>query len=142
MAGLIDYSYCFKLRPYERQIIQPKETKEFHLSWVLPARVCLMQKVKQLPAPEWWNKISTAENDQIINSLPEKAKTEACKRELTILAVEQLKIVFENFLCKFGVQLELVCENQNHLLKGSLPEIPEDKLQSLGISLQKQAVGN
>jgi hypothetical protein len=49
--GQIDYSYCFRLRPYEQQIIQPKETKEFYLSWVLPARVCLMQKVKQLPAP-------------------------------------------------------------------------------------------
>jgi len=83
----------------------------------------------------WWNRISSTERDRVINSLPENAKEDAGKKELTKLAAEELKVVLGNFFKKFGCALEVECQNHNLLMKdgSSLPEIPEEKLNSLGI---------
>lgn len=88
----------------------------------------------------YWNRISNAERDRVINTLPETAKNDAVKKELTKLAAEDLKVVLGTIFKKVGCELEMVCENQSLLIKdtGSLPEISEDNLHPLGIALDSK----
>jgi hypothetical protein len=83
----------------------------------------------------FWNRISVAERDAILNSLPQKAQDAAEKLRLRDKAAEQLKIFLERML-PADVRLVLHCADDTLLFRSDkqLANIPPATLSVLGMS--------
>jgi hypothetical protein len=82
-----------------------------------------------------WNRISVAERDAILNSLPQKAEDEAEKLRLRDKAAEQLKSVLERML-PADFKLVLHCADDTLLFRSDqrLPNISPATLSLLGMT--------
>jgi hypothetical protein len=80
-----------------------------------------------------WNRISAAERDAVLNSIPKKAQEEAEKLQLRAKALEQLKLFLRPIL---PPTFELVVKSTDDTIyfkeQGGLACIPETTLSALG----------
>jgi hypothetical protein len=91
----------------------------------------------------FWNRISAAERDAILNSLPQKAQDEAEKLRLRDKAAEQLKNLLERMLPP-DVKLVLYCADDTLLFRSDkqLANISPATLSLLGMSEVPVNVGS
>ena len=90
-----------------------------------------------------WNRISAAERDAVLNSIPKKAQEEAEKLELRDKAVEQLKLFLRPLL---PPRFELVVKADDDTIyfkeQGVLASISETTLSALGLVEAPVSVAN
>ena len=81
-----------------------------------------------------WNRISAAERDAVLNSIPKKAQEEAEKLQLRDKALEQLKLFLRPIL---PPRFELVVKSTDDTIyfkeQGVLASIPKTTLSALGL---------
>lgn len=82
----------------------------------------------------FWNRISTAERDAVLNSLPKKAQEEAEKLQLRDKASEQLKLFLRPILpARFELIVKCTDDTIYFQDRGALASIPEKTLSALGL---------
>lgn len=81
----------------------------------------------------FWNRITAANRNTIINSLPEKAKQEAVKLQLREKAAAQLKLFLERVVpSQFQLEVRCIEDAVDFTTGDTLPSIPATTLSALG----------
>ena len=83
----------------------------------------------------FWNRITTADRGEIVNSLPQRARLEAEKLELTQKAAGQLKVLLERIVPP-GFQIEVRSQDETLYFQdqAGMDAIPAATLRVLGIA--------
>ena len=83
----------------------------------------------------FWNRITAADRDAIVNSLPAKAKQEAEKLELTQKAAAQLQVLLERIV-PAGFEIEMRSQDETLCFQEGAPmdALSQSTLRVLGIA--------